>query len=507
MANSKEATILQIVEAALNALRCHEEEVNLLNVYPVPDGDTGSNMVHTMESVYEGLLVLKETDKGAAYKTMIEASLMGGRGNSGVILSQIIKGFCEVLADSEHLDSALISRALENSSKVAFKAIKKPAEGTILTVIKDMAKASRNHKGDDINSFLDFIIEAGRRSVARGPELLPVLKEAGVVDAGGWGLLVMASAVSSFVKGETEHEELIGRRLPKSTAIETSLTFTYCTELIVESEGLDASELEDVLAGLGDSLLVVGREGLAHVHIHTDCPGDVLNIATSAGTLLEVKINNMASEVKDRADLHGPEAGEIGIVAISSGEGIKKILMSLGALCVISGGQTMNVSVKDILAAAKDLNNSAIIILPGNKNIILAAERAADMCEKEAGVVPTKSAIESFSALLSFDPNLSLKENLAMMTDSILDVRTGELTRAVREAKTTACLVKKGNFLGLIDQEISVVGSSFLKTALALIDEMVDEDSESMIILFGQDIKEKERKVLIREASKRYKSL
>ncbi len=499
--------LLEAVEAALNSLRRHEAEINLLNVYPVPDGDTGSNMLHTVESVYDALFGLDPYDRKTALKLTIDSSLMGGRGNSGVILSQVIKGFCETLLTSDRVDTALLSKALLNASATAYKAIRKPTEGTILTVIKDMAAASKKAKSKDLIPFFDAVVSAGRSSVEKGPELLPLLKEAGVVDAGGWGLVVMASAVLSLIKGEKEDERLTGRAKPIGIDKETALTFTYCTELTLTGESIDLKNLEDRLNHLGDSMLVVGKEEVAHIHIHTDRPGDVLNIATDAGTIVEVKINNMADEIDEALAQRAPTEGDIGIVAVAAGNGIKKILTSLGASKVITGGQSMNVSVKEIVSTIEDLSHQKIIVLPGNKNIILAAENAAALTRKEVGVVPTRSAPESFSALMAFNPSASLQENLSGMANAKAQVKTGELTKAVRDAATPAGRVKKGEFLGLINQEAATVKKGFLAAAKEMIDLMIDEESESLTLIFGSDVKEKEKESLTKNLSKSHPSL
>jgi len=486
-----------LIKAALSALQRHQEEINKLNVYPVPDGDTGTNMVLTMQSVYDELSKVKPNTMEDACKALTYGSLIGGRGNSGVILSQIIKGVCEVLSSKKHVTSIFLMEALENGAQVAYRAIRKPVEGTMLTVIKDAAVAAKEFdKEIELDIFLEYVLSEARKSVMRTPELLPILKEAGVVDAGGWGLVVIGSGILSSIRGEIESEELVDYKAPiLQPAEEISLEYQYCTEFILNGEEINIAEFEEELAPLGDSVLVVGSEKLAHVHIHTNDPGKVIQFATNKGSLAQVKINNMQEESEIRAkqisESSDEISDEIGVVAVANGEGIKKILVSLGVQRIVNGGQTMNPSTADILKVVEDIKNSKVIILPNNKNIILAAQRVSELTKKEIGVVPSKSIPETFSALLVFNKNESLSSNVKNMTDSLSEVKTGEMTRAVRDSKTSCGKVKKGDFIGLTDHEIKVSGKSFIKTAEKLIDSMLDDESEVVTLLLGSGVEEK----------------
>jgi len=482
-----------LIKSALNALQRHQEEINKLNVYPVPDGDTGTNMVLTMRSVYDELSKVKPNTMEDVCKALMHGSLMGGRGNSGVILSQIIKGVCEILSSKKYVTSIFLMEALENGTQVAYRAIRKPVEGTMLTVIKDAAAAAKEFdKEIELDIFLEYVLSEARKSVMRTPELLPVLKEAGVVDAGGWGLVVIGSGILSSIRGEIENEELTDYNAPiLQSAKEISLEYQYCTEFILNGEEINIEEFEEELAPLGDSVLVVGSEKLAHVHIHTNDPGKVIQLATDKGSLAQVKINNMQEESERRVSQISESTSEVGLVAVANGEGIKKIMVSLGVQRIVNGGQTMNPSTADILKVVEDIKNSKVVILPNNKNIILAAQRVSELTKKEIGIVPSKSIPEAFTALLAFNKNESLFSNVKNMTDSLSEVKTGEITRAVRDSKTSCGKIKKGDFIGLTDHEVKVSDKSFIKTAKKLIDSMLDDESEVVTLLLGNGVEEK----------------
>ncbi|MDO8885340.1 DAK2 domain-containing protein [Candidatus Oleimmundimicrobium sp.] len=495
-----------LIRASLSALKRHQEEINKLNVYPVPDGDTGTNMVLTMEAVCNELSKTKPDTMEKICKTITYGSLMGGRGNSGVILSQIIKGFCEILSSKEFVNSVFLAEALKNSVQVAYRAIRKPVEGTMLTVIKDTAAASKKFdKEVELDVFLEYILNEAKKSVMRTPELLPVLKEAGVVDAGGWGLAIMGSGILSAIKGEAEHEELTEFNVPVlQPTEEIFLEYQYCTEFILKSSGIELSKFEEQLAPLGDSLLVVGSETLTHVHIHTNEPGTVLSLATNKGSVSEIKINNMQEEAAIRTEKIMADTGKVGLVAVASGEGIKKILSSLGVQRIVNGGQTMNPSTADILKAVEDVNASKVIILPNNKNIIMAAQRVSELTKKEIGVVPTKSIPQALSALLAFEEEKPFALNVKNMMSSLSNVKTGEITKAIRNSKNSIGKIKKGDFIGLIDHEVNVSGKSFVKIATKLINNMLDDESEVVTLLFGEGVKEKDLEELSKIISKEY---
>ncbi|HDP69902.1 MAG TPA: DAK2 domain-containing protein [Actinobacteria bacterium] len=495
-----------LIKAALDALKKHQEEIDMLNVYPVPDGDTGTNMVLTMKAVDDELRKSKSDTLEDVCKALVHGSLMGGRGNSGVILSQIIKGICEVLSSKEFITSTYLKEALENGARVAYRAIRKPVEGTMLTVIKDAAAASNNFdKETELDVFLEYILNEAKKSVIRTPELLPVLKEAGVVDAGGWGLAIMMSGALSFMRGEVESEELNDYNAPVlQLAEDISLEYRYCTEFILISDGIDISKFEEQLDSLGDSILVVGSETLTHVHIHTNEPGKVLEMATDRGSISEIKINNMQNESEQKVRQLAQDIGGIGLVAVANGAGIKKILVSLGVQGIVNGGQTMNPSASDILKIVEDTGASKTIILPNNKNIILAAQRVRELTDKEVGVVPTKSIPETFAALLAYNEDESFLSNIENMTDSLSSVKTGEITKAVRDSETPIGKIKKGDFIGLINYKIGVSGKSFIKTAADLLNKMIGDETEVVTLLSGEEVDEKDLDELQKIIEKNY---
>lgn len=500
-------TILVFLSAAHTALKRHEDEINRLNVYPVPDGDTGTNMVQTVESVLAEASKAKDGSIEELMAAVTYGSLMGARGNSGVILSQIIKGMCEEIGKSGKLSSETMVKALNNAADAAYRAVKKPVEGTMLTVIRDMAKAAESLCGNKIQPIdrLVYIIEEGKKSVERTPFLLPVLKEAGVVDAGGYGLVVIAQGLLSVFKGERVDTEVKADGFGPANVVEEDLKFTYCTEFILKSDGIDMEALEQELDPLGDSMLIVGTPEFTKIHIHTNEPGRVLQIATDLGTINHVQINNMVeqSEVR-RQSIEAERSTEqgIGIVAVASGDGIKNILLNLGVSKVVNGGQSMNPSTADILEAVNQVPANKVIILPNNKNIILAAQQVSSLTDQEVSVIPTKSIPEAFSALLAFDKNKSFEDNFNSMTESFANVKTGELTYAVRDGNNGE--FKKDDYIGLFAGDIIATGQDLISTTLDLIKSMVGEDDEVMTILSGEQVAEELVARLIAELNAMY---
>ena len=489
------------IATAAAALTARKEEINRLNVFPVPDGDTGTNMSLTLESVVREVTALPADANAAALrKAVTHGSLMGARGNSGVITSQILRGLCEGLAEVEELDAAALSHALDVAVDVAFQAVRKPVKGTILTVLEDMASAARAaaEGGSTLEEALEAISDEALASVKRTPEFLPVLKENGVVDSGGFGLTVLVQAFVASVLGRDSElpsaEEFT--KADAKVAIEqvhdwAGSDYMYCTEFLFHSADVDTHDALEFLASLGDCELLVGSHPDFKVHVHTDTPGVVLNYMTDHGQVSEVFIHNMVLESEERAEgIADEQAGEhkpLGFVAVAAGEGMAKILKSLGVDVVVSGGQTMNPSTADLLEAVGTVNADEVIILPNNGNIVMAANAAADNADVPCAVVPTKSVPVSFSAMFAVDPDAGLSANVEAMCDAIACVSYGEVTRAIKDSKTSGgAPIAPGDVIGIGDGSLDVVGSSIEDVTLELIGRL-DDDYDTLTLLAGQD--------------------
>lgn len=494
--------MLSLLNESLSALKKHEDEINKLNVFPVPDGDTGTNMVHTVQSVLSEAAKVGNSSVKDLSQAIIYGSLMGARGNSGVILSQIIKGICEEIEKYDEISPQAIARALRNGSDVAYQAVKRPTEGTMLTVINDMATAAEklSRNGTRPLDLISYVIEEGKKSVERTPFLLPVLREAGVVDAGGYGLVVIGQGLLSALKGERVnggHGEILeSANALSKTVIEENIEFAYCTEFILKSNGVDIKELESELDPLGGSILVVGIPTLTRIHIHTNDPGKVIQLSTAIGSISDVKINNIIEQSRARAEAikveseHEKEStrnnSRVGIVAVANGDGVKDILLNLGVDRIVSGGQSMNPSTADILRAVNDLASNDVLILPNNKNIILSAQQVELLTEKNTAVIPTKSIPEAFAALLAYETESSFEENVKAMTAAFTSVKTGEVTYAVRDDKNSG--YEKNDFIGLYGGKIKTTGKDLITTTYDLVKDMLDGDDESLTILTGNQV-------------------
>ncbi len=498
------------IESGLAALRSQQNEINKLNVFPVPDGDTGTNLVLTMQAMSEELAKNSKQSMSSALKALAFGSLMGARGNAGVIMSQIVRGMCEALESSETLAVSEITRALENGVKVAYQAVRKPVEGTMLTVLKDATVASQKLEGQDLDlsDMLDKVLREAKLSLERTPDLLPVLKEAGVVDAGGYGLVVIGEGILAAIKGEKFERAQVDYRVSVSSEEEIYLKFKYCTELLLKGNEIKAEDLEKNLEQLGDSVMVVGSSGITRVHVHSNHPGQILEIALSAGSISQVRVNNMEEQAEERSrKLAAASVKDIEIVAIGSGSGVRKILTSLGVEKIIDGGQGMNPSTAEILEAIEDSSADKVLVLPNNKNIVMAAQTAAKESKKEASVVATKSIMEAFSALLAYDPEATMENNVQMMKEAIAGVKTGEVTQAIRDSKSKAGKIKKDDFLGLCDHEIRVVGKSLREVAQKLIEAMLGEDDEVITLISGADLSMGESEEIRKEILKNHSDL
>ena len=515
--------IVNAIAAASKILSERKEEVNRLNVFPVPDGDTGTNMSLTIESVVNNLAAMPiGYTQNDIRKAITQGALMGARGNSGVITSQILRGFCEGAQTCEVFDTAMIDAGFQKAVEVAFKAVRKPVEGTILTVLKDTAAASKKARKAKLSTddAMDAIAAEAFASVQRTPDLLPVLKENGVVDAGGFGLSIF---IGAFVSALTGKEGVLvdtlafARTAAPKVEIEQindweGSAYRYCNEFLVDSDVLDADEALEFLATMGDCELCVGATPKFKVHVHSNTPDKVLAYFLERGQISEVFIHNMQLQSEERTEkLAAEEQGEhkaLGFVAVAAGEGNAQILKSLGVDVVVSGGQTMNPSTKDLLDAVNRVNADAVIILPNNSNIIMAANSAAQLSEKPCGVVPTKSVPASFSALFGADPEADLDTNIESMTDAFSEVKTGEITTAIKDSKDAHDNpIHNGDVIGIADGSIEAVGQSLEEVLFALLEAMEAEDMDNLTLLAGADLSQDEFDALVEKVEQEYDDL
>lgn len=509
---------IKSVKAGCIKLEHNRDKVDLLNVFPVPDGDTGTNMYLTLLSAVKEGEKNKEEAIGKVAKALSMGSLMGARGNSGVIMSQVFRGMARVLEGKKTAGAADIAQALKAGSETAYKAVMKPVEGTILTVIRETARACEEEaaKNRDIIACLLTAIKKGYETLERTPRMLPVLKEAGVVDAGGQGLLYFLEGLVEGLAGEREIELETYREVKAPQARkgekEIDLEFQYCTELLIKGKDLDIDDIKDHLSPLGDSMLVVGDEELVKVHIHSNHPGKVLETCLQWGDLSDIKINNMLEEAHEHlqnweemeektAKKYGKK---LGLVAVGVGEGIVEILKSLGVDKVVEGGQTMNPSIEDILNACNEVDAESVIILPNNSNIIMAAEQAAGLCAKQVKVVPTRSVMQAVTALVAYDPEGEIEEIAEAMNEEIMEVKWGEITYAVKDSAFNGLKIKEGDIIAIEEGKI-VLTAEDVRTALKeLINRMMDEDSELITVFYGDKITEKEAEEIGEELEEMY---
>jgi hypothetical protein len=488
-------TPLDLARGALASLEANRQRIDDLNVYPVPDGDTGTNLTLTARAIVEALENSSATDRAEIAREVTRAALMGARGNSGVILSQIVRGFAEVAGEAEQLDVPTITRALRSASDAAYRAVRRPVEGTMLTVIREIAEgAERADQMQEIGPFLVDLVRAGEESLARTPEQLEILREAGVVDAGGAGLVEILRGIAATVAGEPIPEAAPSEEL-SSDAIHQELSrYRYCTTFVVEGDGLDREELECELEKLGDSLLVVGDKDALKVHVHTDEPGKALALGTERGTIEGVEIANMHAQTAQREErlLQSVPDAKSGVVAVVAGDGNRKLFESLGATSFVEGGQTMNPSTADLVAAVERTGAPEVVLLPNNSNVILTAQQAAELASMPVEVVPSDSLPAGLAAMVSFDPSRSANENAEEMREALDAVATGEVTVASRDAKLNGLAVPKGSFLGLANGEAVAVGEDFEQVASEVVDRLLEERRGVLTLLKGEDAPEVE---------------
>ncbi|MFC6208022.1 DAK2 domain-containing protein [Levilactobacillus tongjiangensis] len=513
----------KMVQAASQKLNQNADFINSLNVFPVPDGDTGTNMSLSLQSGAKYERDLDSTAVGALATALAKGLLMGARGNSGVILSQIFRGFSKKLADKQTLTAQDLADGFAAGAETAYKAVMKPTEGTILTVVREGAQAGLNtaKKSDDVLAVMDAVFEAAKAALATTPDLLPVLKQVGVVDSGGQGLTFVLEAFNDSLNGRvaeegdykpddaemdemidaTHHQSVQGKLDPNS------IKFGYCTEIMVRigrgkqvDHDFDYDTFYDYLANLGDSLLVVNDDEIVKVHVHTEHPGKVIAWGQEFGDLAKVKVDNMRMQQEtimehDEAPAESAVAtataeeapADTAIIAITAGDGLATLFKSLGVTHVVNGGQTMNPSTQDIVDAINQSKAKRAIVLPNNKNIFLAAEQAAKVADVPAVIVHSKTVSQGMTAMLGYNPDAELDENQEAMEDNLSAVKSGQVTHAIRDTQLDGFDIKEGNFMGIVDGTIKVTDADLLTTAVDTVKAMLDDESEIITIIYGAD--------------------
>lgn len=515
MSNITTSLFQEMVQAASTRLGNQAEYVNSLNVFPVPDGDTGTNMGMTIENGAKEVADKPASTVGEVGQILSKGLLMGARGNSGVITSQLFRGFGQAIKDKEELTGQDLAHAFQSGVEVAYKAVMKPVEGTILTVSRGAATAAlkKAEETDDAVEVMRAALDGAKRALAKTPEMLPVLKEVGVVDSGGQGLVFIYEGFLAALTGEyiasedfkatpAVMTEMINAEHHKSVAEHVAtedIKYGYCTEIMVAlKQGptyvkeFNYEEFQGYLSGLGDSLILVNDDEIAKVHVHTEDPGLVLQEGLKYGALKKVKVDNMRNQhdavlEKDQAVAISQEEKDFAIVAVCAGDGLADIFKSQGVDYVISGGQTMNPSTEDIVKAIDAVNAKNVIILPNNKNIFMAAQSAAEVSEVPAAVVETRTVPQGFASLLAFNPAQSLEENVEAMTASLSDVVSGSVTLAVRDTSIDGLEIHKDDNLGMVDGKIVVSNPDTTTTLKEIFAKMIDEDSEIITIYVGEE--------------------
>ena len=525
--NSINAELLtKLFLAGAANLEAKKEYINELNVFPVPDGDTGTNMTLTIMSAAKEVQGLESADMTALAKAISSGSLRGARGNSGVILSQLLRGFTKEIKEHKEVDVQALASACERATATAYKAVMKPKEGTILTVAKGASEKAREmaETTNDLEVFIPEVIAYAKEVLSKTPEMLPVLKEAGVVDSGGQGLLeVLNGAYDAFQGKEIDYsaiESSVGTTMVKPDAqAQTDIKFGYCTEFIIMTEKAftekDEHEFKAFLESIGDSIVCVADEDIVKIHVHTNDPGLAIQRALTYGQLSRMKIDNMREEhqeklIRDAEKLAAEQAKkeprkDVGFIAVSIGEGMNEIFRELGVDYIIEGGQTMNPSTEDMLTAIDQVNADHIFILPNNKNIILAANQAQALTEdKDIIVVPTKTVPQGITAIINYVPEEDAKANEEMMKEEIKNVKTGQVTYAVRDTHIDDKEIHEGDIMGIGDEGILSVGQSVEATTKEMLSLMADEDSELISIYYGQDTQEEDAEKLASEIEELY---
>ncbi len=512
----------RLVYAGLVWLRQHQEEINALNVFPVPDGDTGTNMVLTMQSAWEEVAGLEENNVGQVAHRVAHGALMGARGNSGVILSQIWRGMARHLDNKEWLTASDLAAALEEGVRTAYRGVIRPVEGTILTVAREAAEEAARAAGrtTDLSVVLERAVRRAWDALARTPDLLPVLAEAGVVDAGGQGLCVILEGMMRALRGEVMDEPAIAAATAGGPAFAAEAVpeeeYGYDVQFLIVGQNLDVEAIRRDIDAMGTSTLVVGDAETVKVHVHVPDPGVPLSYAVRLGSLRDVVVEDMQAQYREfvRAreqarpapalTVAGAPPREVGVVAVVSGEGLEKVFLSLGASAVVPGGQTMNPSTEEILRVVESLPAPKVVILPNNGNIILAARQAQELSRKEVAVVPTRSIPQGVAALLAFNHQAGLEENAAAMARAAEDVRTGEVTTATRDAQLNGVTVRQGQIIGLQDDQLVVSGETVDEVVEALLEKMDVADREIVTLYYGAGVRQEEAEALAAHLQEKY---
>ncbi len=511
-----------ILSAAAN-LSNHKEEVDNMNVFPVPDGDTGTNMSMTMDACEAAVLASDADSVYELSKVVANATLRGARGNSGVILSQLMRGINKAFKECSSIDCTMLSMAFQSAATSAYKAVMKPTEGTILTVARKMGEFAQKYQRNynNVVEFMKDIVAAGNVALSETPDMLPQLKQAGVVDSGGQGLIYLCEgALEYLITGNVIKKNGVSEVAAVTGAASvdiSSLKYKYCTECIVEksSKNVDAYKLKFAIESRGDSMVVVDDEEIIKIHIHTNEPNIILGEALKYGELSSVKIENMKLQHNNlvetkTADAEQPteevfeEPKEFGFVSVAAGEGLVETFKNLGVDEVIEGGQTMNPSTDDILTAVNKINAKNVFVYPNNKNIIMAAEQAKELADKNVFVLPTKSIVQALSSILAFDEDKSVEENYSEMYEVISEVKSAQITYAVRDTVVEDKTISPGDILGILENKIFSVTSTTKESVTNLLDEMVDEDSSVITLFYGDETEKAEADELKAFIEERY---
>lgn len=509
-----------MVVNASNRLQEESDFVNALNVFPVPDGDTGTNMSMTFKAAVKEIENMNSSSIGEVSKKLAKGALMGARGNSGVILSQILRGISKGFEGLESADAAQVAVALKEGSASAYKAVMRPTEGTILSVVRATAEAGLESDKTDVAELMDEVTKASKVMLDKTPELLPALKKAKVVDSGGMGLYIilqgMTEALTQGIKAEVKDVNISeGGAVGAKSTEDVDIKFGYCTEFIILGDASKAKAFQDEIEPMGDSMIVVGYDDVIKVHIHTNDPGSVLAKAVQVGELSKIKIDNMREEHRELLANEGvsynqaeeevaTEAKKYAFITVAMGDGITNIFKDLGVDYVIEGGQTMNPSTQDMMECINKLNAEHIFILPNNKNIIMAAEQAAEISEKDVRVIPTKSIPQGITCVTMFNSEAEVDENCEELMELLDTVKTGSVTYAVRDTEMDGIEIREGNMLGLVEGKIKEVGDDKFEVAEKVLANMVDEDSELITLFYGADVNEDEANEFVSKLEEKY---
>ncbi|MGL4451566.1 MAG: DAK2 domain-containing protein [Sarcina sp.] len=516
-----------MVQNASNSLESQSEYVNSLNVFPVPDGDTGTNMSMTFKAAVKEIAAKRNGDIADVSKRLAKGALMGARGNSGVILSQILRGMSKGFEGVNEAEVSDFVRALEEGAKAAYKAVMRPTEGTILTIIRAAGETASVTTSKDIESLMVEVTRECKIMLDKTPEMLPALKKAGVVDSGGMGLLIILEGMLEALRNNLEIEEVAVVNVASSenhatnsaqeTISEDDIKFAYCTEFIILGDAKNADEFKNSIENLGDSMIVVGYDDVIKTHIHTNDPGRVLSMAVKLGELSNIKIDNMKEEHREilamseekttttvKVEEFQAEVKKFGFISVAMGSGMTDIFRDLGVDYIIEGGQTMNPSTQDMVDAIEKINAEHIFILPNNKNIIMAANQAAEISEKDVRVIPTITVPQGITAVTMFNPHADVDANEQEFKTAMNNVKSASVTYAVRDTEMDGIEIKEGNILGLIEGKIKEVGESAYDVASTLIEKLTDEDSELITIFYGEDCDETKVEELVANLEEKY---